>query len=376
MIQVIINRIRPLKKRSFSLDNIKLFIDRMEETALANASTLAQDIQTLKEMAVEFYGEEIQTQNKNNELHRTMFDMPVNMAEATVQLALRKVTNKRIRQGWYKDKYIFLINSEKSSSTLHEIVIRGILECHSDIAFTPGIQRGIKFGPTELASGSTIHGLLPMYAPDGGLFRGPYLPMPGNFRYIEDLGNCKIVFLCRHPADRLVASGCMLGSPEEAEAFEKRMNDGIAFRGLIHEYFSKFLKSLHNDLNWMAGWLLKYNGRDNFRVFRYEDMVAAPKMHFAALFRYLTGKDMDEESWEMIQDKMPKTKAGGELQPGNTALRNYPRGYTGNVGIWKNYLSDKDIADYNDIVSRFLNYHPGAPAVLELFPDLLLAREN
>ncbi len=342
----------------------------MEARALSEHS-IADDVSRLRSLAQALFPRDYPIPEQKN-LHRTIFDMPVNPIEAIVQMGVLKVVNKRLLNHWYKDRLVFLICAEKSSSTLHEIIIAEILKSQCNIQSRYTMQRGIRYGSSEMASEASIHGLVPMYVPDGGVIRGSYLPFPGNYRYSQYLGGNKIIFLTRHPADRMVARACMRKNSEHAAEFIESLEQGKAFDSILHGQNNA---SLRYNLEWMAGWLQARGNHANLYTIRYEDMMAAPRKHFNGIYTFLTGREMDDKTWKIIQqDKMPETKAGGILQPGATEGRVYPRGYSGKVGVWKDYLNDREIAEYNEIVTSFLKYHPAARLVTKLYPDIIIKK--
>ena len=300
-------------------------------------------------------------------LHRIMHALPVNMVEATVHLGIRLATNARLLAGWYRDRLVFLINAEKASSTLHEIAIRDmqLLTLGQEPNF--GIQRGVRIGPTEPAY-RAFHGLLPLFVPDGGVLRGPFLPHLGNVRFLDEIHG-KMVLLCRHPADRLVARGCMTGAGFEMTIREDDVRSGRVFHTLIAD--DGLPQSLSVELQWLTGWLKARGGSERFLLARYEDMLADPRAHFDRLHQFITGQPMTQEVWQVISSTMART-AGGDLQPGDRQARHYPKGYSGKVGVWRDYLDARHIAAYNDRVRKFMNYHPNAALLLDVYPDIYL----
>jgi hypothetical protein len=51
---------------------------------------------------------------------------------------------------------------------------------------------------------------------------------------------------------------------------------------------------------------------------------------------------------------------------------NYPRGWTGSVGIWRQYLSEGNVHSYNRVVEGFLAHYPNAAPLSSVYPDLLI----
>jgi hypothetical protein len=357
--------VEPVKQRD---DFGPLFscLAEIEKAALLTSSS-RETIGGLRTMAEDYFGP--QPEMGENELHRLMHALPVNPVEALVQLGLRTVTNVRLQAKWYAKKLVFLINAEKASSTLHEIVIRDIQLKILGIEANFGIQRGLRYGPTEWAY-RTLHGLLPLYAPDGGILRGPFLAHYGNFRVIDEL-RAKVVLLCRHPADRLVARGCMTGESPELIIKPEDVESGYIFERLIYE--NHLPQSLDAELHWLVGWA-KYGqqaGKEKFLLLRYENMVSDAEKHFNRLHRFVTDQPMSPALWSDIQSKMNRT-AGGDLQPGDRTKRHYPKGYTGRVDIWRDYLTSSAVKGYNLKVEAFMNYHPDAKMLLKVYPDIYL----
>jgi hypothetical protein len=356
--------------RTLDFEQLNAAVDLLERLALEKDS-LYDETMALRALAERVFGPQVPVDETS--LHRTMFDLPLNPVEAIVQMALRRAVNARLMAGWYRDRLVFLIVSEKASSTLHEIVIRQMMAHTLGMRENFGIQRGLCYGPTEPATGAATHGLIPLYVPDGGVVRSPLLPYPGNARYLNDLG-AKVILLTRHPADRIVARACMKPNKEAAAAFERELAEGRAF----DQFFTQPSNaSLRYDIQWMAGWLKQQRpAHFTMHCARYEDMVENPIAHFGRIHQFVTGKPMDAGFAKVIVDRMGRTKRGGDLQPGAVEGRTYPRGYSGEVGIWRKYFGEKDVTAYNDIIRRFLAYEVNAEQLLEIYPNLILDREN
>jgi hypothetical protein len=346
------------------LGSIEHGLEQLERNALIKPS-IREDLVALEQAALAHFG--LQPEVPEDGLYRLMHALPMNMVEATVQLGVRRAVNARVMAKWYADRLVFLVNAEKSSSTLHEVAIRDmqLLTLGQEAHF--GIQRGLRYGPTEPAY-RALHGLLPLYAPDGGVLRGPFLPNFGSFRVIAELG-AKVALLCRHPADRLVARGCMTQGGVEKQFTREQVETGEAFQILIADY--SLPPSLYDELHWLVGWLDGLGESARFLLLRYEDMVADAHAHFGRLHQFVTGRPMTAEVWDRLGATMVRSD-GGDLQPGDRSARHYPKGYSGKVGVWRDYFTDENIAAYNAAVRRFLDYHPRADLLLRVYPDVYL----
>ncbi len=354
-----------VRAHAAGMDRIEALVAEIEAKA-PHTESLYEDFRRLQAVVERAFGPSESL--PDGALHRTMVDLPVNAVEALVQLGIRRAVNARLTAGWYRDRLVFLACLEKSASTLHEIVIRDLLEHSAGVVPQFGIQRGLEFGPTELASGAAMHGLIPMYAPDGGIVRGPYEPLPGNTRYVRELG-ARLVLLTRHPADRIVARACMTPDQESAARFRAQLESGTAFT----DYFTMAAQtSLRADLEWMLNWILAMGAEDRFHVARYEDMALDSESHFQALHRFLTGKAIDDELRSQIAGRMSRTTSGGDLQPGAVEGRTYPRGYSGKVGVWRDYFSVRDVEQYNEIVQTLSTQNQRFGELKRIYPDILL----
>ena len=349
------------------ISEIDAVISNMENKALENYA-VGSDLAKLEFLGHKLFNEK-NLELSPDDVFRFIHDFPMNKTEALVWHALTKVINKRLQNAWYKDRLVFLVCNEKASSTLHEIVLANIMNDFNNVGRAASVQRGIRYGHTETGSGATINGLTPYYFPDGGIVRGPFFPTPGNLRITKQLGDAKVILLTRHPADRIVARKCMTDSEANITKFHQQLDEGTAFKELIHKWNNA---SLRYTLDWLAGWLECKQGSDKLLVIRYEDMLVDPKVHFERIFRFMTNEDLPMSYWNKIKLQLPRSMQGGDLQPGLTQFRSYPRGYTGKAGIWKNYLSDEDKAEYNEVVSSFLKFHPARDLLTALYPDLLL----
>ena len=55
----------------------------------------------------------------------------------------------------------------------------------------------------------------------------------------------------------------------------------------------------------------------------------------------------------------------------NVAPEVYPRGYTGKIGVWKDYLNEDNKRAYDSVVNAFLKAHPHGKHLLEIYPNLV-----
>lgn len=89
-----------------------------------------------------------------------------------------------------------------------------------------------------------------------------------------------------------------------------------------------------------------------------------------SISRFLRGSDIDEtlvEKCGQIADQYQDRQTDA-IRDG---VKKYPRGWTGKIGIWKNYFSSKNQKAYYAVVSDFIRHYPGASALLKIYPSLL-----
>ena len=283
-------------------------------------------------------------------------------------MALTRLVNRRLRSNYYQDRLILLATQEKSSSTLHEVAINEMLWHSGGVQVLVPTPRQQMAGPVQMGGGATFHFSMLLFFPNGGTCRGVFEPRHPNYRLAEEIG-CRWVVLTRHPADRVVAQYCMRSKELTAASEGNNLTPFQAvFRdvGLPHS-----VRSLRDNLRWLAGWAAK--GRDDrVLVVRYEDMVADPEAHFSNIHDDLFDAPMSKELVSAVQRHLGNSGEAGSLQSGDSSTRVYEKGYSGKEGVWRNYLTPEDMADYNETVQRFLDYDENAAALKALYPDLLL----
>jgi hypothetical protein len=161
----------------------------------------------------------------------------------------------------------------------------------------------------------------------------------------------------------------MPADKEGAKLFETKLEEGTAFKYLFHNRFNGCLGDV---IEWLSGWLVALKAYDRFCVMRYEDMVTDFNAHFNQIHMFLTGKSMDSKVAEIIAQRAERTKTGGDLQPGAVNARTYPRGYSGKIGIWRQYFTREDVEEYNTVVKNYIAYQPDASVLFDIYPDLTL----
>ena len=132
---------------------------------------------------------------------------------------------------------------------------------------------------------------------------------------------------------------------------------------------------IQSTLEWIGGWVEKARYH-NILFSKYEKMVNNFDGHFQEIYTYLFNKNANEDRLSEFKALSLETKEGGKHQPGDAKARSYKKGYSGKIGIWKDYFSKEDIMLYNEAVKKYLSYYDKPRAILNLYPDLILPQKK
>ena len=371
-----IRRKRQDSVHRFDLDALSELVEHVETRAKSDSDAL------LELSALATFADEPSTLQKpeDAEISAHLAWLPYSLNEALATMALSRIVNRRLAEGYYRDRLIVLTTQEKSASTLHEIALQKMQQYEDDQVATVPVPRSLHGGPLAMAGHAAFHFGLLHYFPSGGVCRGEFIANPQNIWMIRRTLDCRTVVLTRHPADRLVALFCMRHEGLRGRMVRSGISDtsdeavlNTLFVGPGHALPAN-IGALRHNLEWLEGWV-QDEARERSVLARYEDMVADPIGHFTTVHGALYRKAMASGLEDQIEAAIASSGEGGALQSGDAGTRSYPKGYTGKQGIWRDYLSDKNIAVYNEFVERFLSYSPYAKRILEIYPDLLLENE-
>jgi hypothetical protein len=120
-------------------------------------------------------------------------------------------------------------------------------------------------------------------------------------------------------------------------------------------------------MQWMADWL-QYRDQEKSIVVTYEEIMG----DFERTIQRLCGHIRDEQATDDIMTYL-RHVTRAMVEEGNAKpSSNYPRGWTGSIGIWKRYLSADNVHSYNKVVGGFLAHYPHAERLLSVYPDLIV----
>lgn len=301
-------------------------------------------------------------------INTRLASLPFDMREAVVHMALTRLVNQRVNDGYYKDRLVILATQEKSSSTLHEVAVNEMLRHSGNVAVVVPPPRTLIAGPTEMGGGASFHFGMLLFFPNGGVCRGEFEPNWQNRRLIDEEIGCRRIALARHPADRIVAQYCM--RPGEMTTLAAQYNSPSVFQYRFRSQ-PKGVDSLRHNLRWLSGWIREAEVLQTLIV-RYEDMMHDIDAHFGRIHSFLYDAPMTPELVLALHQHFRNSGEGGSLQPGDAGGRVYAKGYSGKIGVWRDYLSSEDITVYNEVTNEFLSSNEDGSKLLDLYPDLLL----
>jgi hypothetical protein len=282
--------------------------------------------------------------------------LPYTIKEAIKFLGLSRLVNKRLAERFFQSALVILVTQEKSGSTMHAVAVRKMLWRTGRLSLVTTMPRQNVISPTTMAGGTVFHAGMLLYFPNGGVCRGVFSPTADNLFHMREVGAKRLV-LARHPADRVVAQYCMHLASSQAD-IQKSLD--VVMR--IH---------LPANLEWLAGWVGKRSDPGT-HIVRYEDMFDDPRAHFERIHQFLYAEDMSEVLRQDIDEVFAQSGEGGSIRSGNLETRVYAKGYSGTIGVWQNYMTERNIEEYNRVVRDFLKRSPDGDALLELYPNLLL----
>lgn len=290
------------------------------------------------------------------------------------QVIINRKIIKKINDGYFKNRLVIVAALPKSASSI-------IGSCIATIQKASGCGAGIRNYARYMVANqdSDLRPELVLDFPQGGVLKYHPRATGKNLKVLDLLG-VKYIILLRHPVDQLVALYCHMINenlledainkdswiPEHIYPLNWRLfQDGVdieeTIRYLINEGY------LNAVLSWAADWL-HFRDVNRSLILKYEDFVVNQKDTLKNISNFLYGKDLDQKTLmkcNSIAEGLVNKRASDDN------IRKYPRGWTGQVGAWKNYFSNQNKRDYISVVKKFLDYYPNASLILDVYPDLL-----
>jgi Sulfotransferase domain len=269
--------------------------------------------------------------------------------------------------------FIYLAAMMKSASSLMWLVLSSIQESSN------------RPDPSKLDHAMT-NSFLPMTVPflksfpRGGVFKN-HAPMEYHNNFFLRQTGCKYVILIRHPADHLAAFFChQRGVASEVRQDPERSTPWCFAAGQLPWGFEdeepeigirQLIECgyLFKCLQWMADWAA-FRNPEQSRLVRYEDVIGNFETVVTELCWFIRGIRPDDDLMRYVIDVFNKEIAEGARK--GASQRRYPRGWTGQIGTWKNYFSAGTVEAFNSVVQKFIHAYPQAGLLSTIYPNLTI----
>jgi len=153
----------------------------------------------------------------------------------------------------------------------------------------------------------------------------------------------------------------LLYDPVYPLIFEKEFESDEALRYMIEDgYLTAVLK-------WATTWL-KIRSEEKSVIVRYEDFFTAQHETLRKVGRFLGIENLDDSTLEQCEE-VANISAFNRKSEMN--LEKYQKGWSGKIGIWRDYFSNGHAEAYRATVKNFLRLDPNGSMLLDIYPDLL-----
>jgi hypothetical protein len=279
--------------------------------------------------------------------------------------------------------FIFIAALPKSASSLMWLIASAIQE------------------PSERANPERMRGTLPSPIlpltfdlldnfPDGGVLK-THAPMSRDTDTFLRIVDCHYILLLRHPADYIASLYChglrygpdifidaraMARFPERAIQLQKLwlgstdpclLDPDTPIERALNILISD--GPLLHGLQWMADWLA-YRDDGRSIVIRYEDLMT----DFDATIEKLSHFLRQKPAGRYLLDYLNHVWTADAVKVHST--QHYPRGWTGEPAIWRQYFSPENVSRFNTVCDGFLKSYPRADSIFDSYPDLMLLRDD
>ena len=281
--------------------------------------------------------------------------------------------------------FIFVAALPKSASSLMWLIVSALQEeCgRADPGKMPLTCR--RFLPLQFELMDTFR--------RGGVFSG-HAPLTFDTNLFLRATRCRYIVHLRHPADFIVALYCHGADGRLARFVPPHVLDRLSFapaederwiyalsaidasifdkdRSDPDEAIAHLLRDgpLFKAMAWMCDWLA-YRDPNLSSVSTYEALMSGFDPAIDRLSHFVRGRPVDNYVMDYL-----KHVVNYEAERSKTKDRKrYPKGWTGEVGIWKRYFTQNDVSLYNKAVRRFLAYYPNAHTLS--FPSTKTSRSD
>jgi hypothetical protein len=217
--------------------------------------------------------------------------------------------------------------------------------------------------------------------PIGGVCKN-HAPYDYNTHQFLTVTGMKCILLLRHPADHIPGILCHTrGGLENSEnltefvfATGPMLRSKCVVENAPEDTITHLLQDgyLFNVLKWAADWIA-YSDPIQVKVMLYEEIMRNFYAQMNELSLFLRDGPISDEILEYLNSVTTSVRRQGITKGGSAK---YPHGWTGEVGIWKNYLTPQHVVLYNETVYKFFYAYPLADKLLQAYPQPLTEMEN
>ncbi len=313
-----------------------------------------------------------------SKINRSFSHLDCTFFEALIGFVLTKIANRRLIKNFYRERFIIVFGQPKSASRLFVRLITQMApkSYHLDRLKTTPYLPNFPYSINMDVSPEILK-----FFPKGGIFHTHAVPRPLTIETLKSI-KCKHVITIRHPLDDIIANYChRLRHPKTTERAIKKnelsmlsvyypIDPKVFLPGVpLADALDHLIKDgfLFAILSWITDWLLRRDLKKSF-VIRYEDLFLNQSQTLDKINQFITSNDLANSIKEECV-KMIEPTAEQIIHRSNKSI--FPCGWTGKVGVYKNYCSKENIANYKTVVNNFLVCYPNANLLNDFYPNLL-----
>jgi hypothetical protein len=201
----------------------------------------------------------------------------------------------------------------------------------------------------------------------GGIYKGHLEVNGNNLAILKEYKHSKYIILFRHPMDQLIGQFCNALKNKEGCMYDSILPfDGNTMNAFDVDGSIKFLIEngyLLHALQYIGKWL-HFRDKHNSIVITYEAFMRTP-INCLQRCSKLLELDFEETDLIPVHDKFNKLAKNKDTNLDRTI---YPKGWSGEIGIWKNYFSEENTALFKSMYKKILEVSPWANEILEYYP--------
>ena len=323
----------------------------------------------------------------------SMVHFPMSVKDAIIYVGRSREISKKISEGYFSERLVVIPSLGKSASG---VLGKSVAVMHQAYTGQLTIDQLPRYVSGLDDHNIRVEMLLHHTLKDGGAVSLHARPSGENLAILKLLGS-KYVVNFRHPADNMVSIACgkydakpnyskdgnwafTYQDPIKSSLYESEVDVKNKIGYLIHTGF------LASTLSWITGWL-QFRDQQKSIVNRYEDFVTDRRYALDRIGKFLYGCEINDSvieqcdnvsnkwgqrKWVQSQEES-NSKSGDRLASISSkgTTNKYPFGWTGKIGVWRDYYSKENKAAFTSAVDGFLRSHPKADILLDFYPDLL-----